>query len=471
MTRHWQTGLMRWAWSLLLVLSCPVLIAEELKTLKMDSPIQPDSPYSLFVGELLGTAYASLGYRLELESMPLGRSFIEADEGRLDGLRDRGQSIANAYPHLIQVPFPLYDFNLVLLADRRRCGLCELSDMNSLVTLRGFQFQEDYFSALAVHPPLIKLGDTKAVLDMLTLKRVDAAVLTELIVPPSFYQSSDHWIQYPLDSASIFHYLHAKHTTLARKLASKLEEMELTGEVWQLRQKYGIPPIHVAPSLGPAGKISAISGSWQGYTDTPQATYWRMLRRAFAEQRVEVETQPSNWKRAKQAFAEGRFDMLIGAYAFEIPPGALLSDVHIDYEYPVVAVGTDAQSLALMLDRGEPGKACHVLGYEFVKWLPVNIEIYETSTVENCLKLLQNQRVDMLVDFSYNLTDEELTGFAQREIKEALPLFVAFQNSNRGHLLKKIFEQGFRDLVASGEVADYFPDQFSYRQARLTKSP
>lgn len=462
---------MCWAGLLLIAISGPLLADEELKPLKMDSPIQPDSPYSQFVGELLGNAYASLGYRLKLESMPLGRSFIEADEGRLDGLRDRGQSIGGVYPNLIQVPFPLYDFNLVLLADRRRCGLCELGDLNSLVTLRGFQFQEDYFNRQPVHPQILKLGDTNAVLDMLRLKRVDAAVMTELIVPASFYQSSAHWIQYPLDNASIFHYLHAKHASLARKLASKLEEMELTGEVWRLRQKYGIPPIHIAPSLGPSSKVSAISRNWQGYTDTPQSTYWRMLAEVFADQAVELETRQSNWKRAKQEFVEGRFDMLVGAYAYEVPADALRSNVHIDYEYPVVAVAADASRLTAMLDGGKPGKACHVLGYEFASWLPANLEIYEASTLLDCVKLLQSQRVDLLVDFSYNLSDEEKAIYVQREIKEALPLFVVFQNTSRGHLLRKIFEQSFRHLVASGAAAGYFPDQASYQQARLTKSP
>ncbi|WP_102794205.1 hypothetical protein [Bowmanella denitrificans] len=463
-----RTGLplLFYAW----VALCKPLFAEDaLIPLRMDSPIQPDSPYSLFVGELLGNAYASLGYRLDLQNMPLGRSFLEAEEGRLDGLRDRGQTIAKAYPNLLQVPFPLYDFNLVLLADRRRCGLCALSDVDTLVTLRGFQFQQDYFSRQPSTHQIIKLGDTESVLDMLTLKRVEAAVLTELIVPPGFYRSSPHWIQYPLDSATIYHYLHHKHADLAVKLANKLQEMELTGEVWQLRQKYHIPPLQTDLRAELGSRISAVSANWRGFTDTPEGTYWRILLSALAQSGLQVQIRQSNWKRAKQEFAEGRADILVGAYDFEVPDNGLRSNVHIDYEFPVMAIAHSDDALDRYISGGQAGKACYVLGYEFANWLPGNIEVYEASSMPDCLKLLQNQRVDLLVDYSYNLKDEEKQHLVMREIKEALPLFVVFQNTSRGHLLRKTFEKGFRQLVASGEVAGYFADQAGYRQARLVK--
>ncbi|MDF2178527.1 hypothetical protein P2G88_09700 [Aliiglaciecola sp. CAU 1673] len=425
------------------------------------------TPHSQYVEALLTQAYDKVGYRVRFEPMPLARSFLEANDGVLDGLRARMQGVEKTYPNLVPVPYPLFEFRTLLIADRRRCGICDLSQLSHLVTLRGALSQQAYFSGMSSTPEIREVTHPNTALDMLAAQRTQAAVLPEPLIPPAFYRQSAHWITYPLDTALDFHYLHKRHQAFAQKLGKVLQEMDDKGEIGQLRQEFGIVPPFEQLRRQSIGSVNAVSSEWEDYTDTADGTYWQILKASLKDKGIKVKHAVTNWKRAKADFMAGKYDMLVGAYEFEIPGEKLLSNLHIDYEQPVIAIGADKANLHALLAGQINGNACHVLGYEFAQWLPKNINIYESSNLRDCFNLLSKGRLDMVVDYDFNLSDAAKTKYQTVEVRESLPVFVVFHSDQRGRLLHHYFEQGFRTLIMNGEAAALFPGPNSYETALL----
>lgn len=460
--------MMKLFFTVLLWLLSVMATASQKPLLRFDGQNIAGSPYGLFVEELLNRAYDRQGYRIEYLPLPLARSFREANEGRLDGLRARIEGIESEYPYLVKVDYPLFDFTVELIGDRRQCGLCDLSQLDNLVTLRGFEAQQRLFASLGLDMAVRAVSDSQQALDMLSARRVPAVVLSGGMLPKGFIQGSVHWIRHTLAILPDYHYLHQSHAALAEQIGAELHAMESSGEIALLRTKHGIPAsVSTQPASVQVGPVSAVSSDWQGYTDTEQGVYWKILRSAFASSGLQVTSDLSNWKRAKAEFAEGRYDILVGAYDYEVPVGGLRSDVHIDYELPVLAIGHDRQRMQRQIKGHDVARGCHVLGYDFSRLLGENIEMYEVSQLDDCMKMLSNGRLDMVFDYLYNLTEEERQSLSVLEISDEQPLFLVFQDTVRGRHLKRLFEQAFREQVVSGRVAGFFPDAESYSTARL----
>lgn len=69
---------------------------------------QNQSPLIHYVEDALELAYQGIDYQVEFVTVPLGRSFVEADQGRVDGLKARVSSVAKRYPILERFPFPCF---------------------------------------------------------------------------------------------------------------------------------------------------------------------------------------------------------------------------------------------------------------------------------------------------------------------------------------------------------------------------
>jgi len=209
------------------------------KTLKLDGHgDKSKSNAVLFVEQVLESAYAPLGYTLTYQQLPLARSFIEANLGRLDGLRARVSSSAERYPNLVAVPFALFDFEVLLVGKRNHCGYCQLRQLNTVATIRGFKALDDYFSQLAYQPAIVRLTNVLQVLDMLQKGRVDAIILPSNAFSQNHWQDINTWSKYPLISHPDFHFLHKKHKQLIPLVLAEMQRMQRQGKLQSLRHKY-----------------------------------------------------------------------------------------------------------------------------------------------------------------------------------------------------------------------------------------
>jgi ABC-type amino acid transport substrate-binding protein len=437
----------------------------ESRVIELEGPNK--TPAALFVQEFLETVYGNIGYQVEYRNVPLARSFVEASMGRLDGLRARVGSVEEKYPNLVKIPFPLLEFKIVMLADRRVCGACDLSQLSHLVALRGFKGFEDFLATQDLKLNITEVTSVQQALDILDAGKVQAAVLSDTNVPSSYYHLNHHWIKQTLAVLPDYHYLNIKHKDLVPKILVEMQNLEATGYVAKLRAKHQLEDLEkVQPELK-ISTISAISGEWEGFTDSEDATYWQVLDRVYSSQVKAVSHTSTNWKRAKTLFANGDVDILMGAYDFEVTDKMLRSNIHIDYEWPLTAFGKDLSILKRQLDGEIPAIACYLLGYDFNEWLSSSIKPYEVSDPEDCERLLQADRVDMFLNYDIDLPKSITDKYPGQQIVGARPLFAVFHNTTRGRKLRGIFEREFRRLIINDEMLSLFPDAEQFHWANF----
>lgn len=443
----------------------PSLVAANPKFIELEG--KSTTPAAMFVQDVLEKAYAKIGLEVRYRQVPLARSFVEANSGRLDGLRARIGSVSDKYPNLVKIPFNLLDFKLVLVADRRVCGVCDLSQLTHVVTSRGLKAFEDYIADKPYQLNVTELTSLDRSLSMLAEGKVQAAILPDINIPDKYFDTHPHWVKHTLAVLPDYHYLHNKHTDLAAKLLQEFQNMQASGEMSRLRKQYGVPEVIPELAGNNLGEVSGIAGVWFDFTDSAEGTYWKMLSAIFDSQNSTFSHQVTNWKRAKQVFEDAKVDILVGAYQFEIGDNMLRSEMHIDYEWPVSAYGKDLDRLIKQIAGEIPGSVCYPLGYDFTEWLPETISNYEVTDFIDCERLFVAGRVDILMNYSIDLLPEITEQFPSIQVAEGKPLFLAFHNTERGKLLKFVFEKAFRQLIESGKLAGYYPDEAQFERANI----
>lgn len=452
----------------LFILLCMAQASAGQDKMVLDGPGKSNT--ALFVQEVLETAYQQIDYKITYLTLPLARSFVEANEGRIDGLRFRVGNTAEKYPNLIAVPHPLLEFKVVLIADRRKCGMCDLQQMHKVATIRGLKAVEDEISSkpfIDMNLQITEYTNLEQAMVLLKAQKIDGLIMTDIDLPVDLFKNSPYLIKQILSTRTDYHYLHNSHAEVVKRLSVVLKQMEDAGQIGLLRDKYGITKPTEDPMITEFGKVSAISGSWVGFTDSNDGSYWRLLKDIYQGSNTSFTHKVGNWKRAKAKFARGELDMLVGAYAHETDETMLLSDLHIDYETSVYALGSDKDKLSKLLNGDMPGTACYVIGYDFNQFLPSTISIHETENPTDCERLLQAGRVDLLVGYDMDMSEQIKLDYASQLILEAQPLFVVFHNNDRGKLLHNVFEKKFRQILKDGKLGDYYTNPADQISAHL----
>ncbi|MCV2883725.1 hypothetical protein OE749_03285 [Aestuariibacter sp. AA17] len=222
-----------------LLLICFVPFLSHARVIELEGP--GDSPEARFVQAVLERAYQRIGYEVVYRHVPLARSFIEADKGRLDGLRARIAHVADKYEGLVKVPFVLFDFKLVILADTRLCGECHVSELADLAVARGFEGFTVFRAHTALSANVLEVTHFQQALNLLKEQKVQAAVMSEPLIPDDLAGYGKHWVRRTLAVYPDFHYVNERFAHLVPALTQTLNALETEGVLHALRLQYAIP--------------------------------------------------------------------------------------------------------------------------------------------------------------------------------------------------------------------------------------
>lgn len=182
------------------------------------------NPLAKYIHQILDTSYKNLGYQVEHFGYPMGRSIVEANAGRIDGVLIRTDSVSNEYPNLIKVPFPLAEFEIMLVTDTAKCNTCDINQLDSLATTKGFKAFEYYLAEHPVQPPITEVLNMPRLLKMLSSGRVSGIVL-----PYHEYvgiKLDEKWSRQVLDVYPSYHFVHKKHAELIPRLIEQFKKLE-----------------------------------------------------------------------------------------------------------------------------------------------------------------------------------------------------------------------------------------------------
>lgn len=195
---------------------------------------------ALFTQNVLEQAYAKLGIKLVYSNVPLARSYIEANNGTLDGLRARVDRVSNEYQNLIQIPVPLLTFTIVLILDKSQCGECKLEALRRVGTARGFKSVEHQLNENPLPFKVQQFTSQTQTLDLLKAKKLQGAILAEAMLRDAHFDQAENWKIQILAKADLYHYLHKKHHALVMPLSEVLNKIKEDGDLAILKKQFSI---------------------------------------------------------------------------------------------------------------------------------------------------------------------------------------------------------------------------------------
>lgn len=213
--------------------------------------------------------------------------------------------------------------------------------------------------------------------------------------------------------------------------------------------------------------LRVVAENWVGYTNEDgSGTYFDIIRSVFSETH-DVEITNTSWQRASQLVATGRADLIIGAYKLTSSP-LLLSEQHIDIEYPIHVIYDESKFSPQVIDDLSHKVVAGKKGYGLENYLPLSTSFYGVDSISGVSKLVANGRIDAALTYSYNLhlADAE-SSLQHRKIIDEMPIYIGFESSDQGSALQRLFDSKFRQAINAGNIKPLFNSDVEYQHAAL----
>jgi len=199
--------------------------SSELPTLQVVTSLN-QSAMSDRIEKKLSKAYQKLGYRIQVQRLPAGRSLMMANAGDFDAELFRIAEVAQQYPQLLRVPTPLERINLFAFVKRdatKSLSAWQQDTTLRIAYVRGFKMAENYSFAGKAMP----VNTVNQAVQMLLQGKVDVLLEDpESVASTTIELSPDGMLQQLpsiLATADLFHFIHKKHEALLAPLAASLQ--------------------------------------------------------------------------------------------------------------------------------------------------------------------------------------------------------------------------------------------------------
>lgn len=205
-------------------------------------------------------------------------------------------------------------------------------------------------------------------------------------------------------------------------------------------------------------EIFLVSEPWTDYTEADgRGLGWDILRQVFEPRGITVRTNSASYVRAMGLVKQGAADAWVGAYDAETT-GVLYPRWHFDASR-VYALGL-ANNPAPTLNTLGHYRLAWVHGYQYQRYLPHITRFEEVSRRDNVLSMLQRTRIDFYIDAKPEV-DFLLSQTSRPDIYLAtylteLPLFLVFSDTDRGRILRSIYDERMEQLIRSDQLRGLF---------------
>lgn len=211
-------------------------------------------------------------------------------------------------------------------------------------------------------------------------------------------------------------------------------------------------------SLANASKIKVGLAEWEGYTNSDgSGIYLEIISEIFGKDNLSLEFDAFN--RAVNGVENKHHDMVIGVFREDVKD-VYLPKWYLDYEYPIVAF-YDPKRHALNHPQDIYNlTVAWIRGYNFENYLDAKHFVYEVNTIKHGFQLLENRRIDLFIDYRYNLPSSLSEKFSAIEIMPSRPIYVAFSMTEKGKALSKQYDLGMERLRASGKLKQIYGREY-----------
>lgn len=430
-------------WSALLMLTFSVSVAAQ-QTLTFR---EPDSgPMVEFLTDVLEEAYGNLGIQLKYQPLPRLRAEQLADDGQIAGELGRVDGIEERLPSLNKVPFKLYDFSMVLVADCRECGLCTLNNVQNLAYVGGMQAAEDILSEVDLKQPIFRQTEFEQVAKLLRSGRIQAALVPDFQLRNLHLEHPENYAIYRLSSQAGYHYLHDNYQHLIQPLENELRTMQASGRIDELRKQYNLTlPTSLQPIEVP-NQLLAVSSIHAGLTNADgTGDLWSLTHQIFDKPIETVTTLASNWPRSRNMMRKNNAQVMVGVRKEQFSNDFIYSDEPMAMDDPLYLFTANAATSQRIINADGETTVCLSGDTYQRQLLPQGVTFYQANTALDCFAMLDLNRVDGVIDYQDSLPDWIEKPYHQHQLSKPEPLFAAFNDSRFGELLKQHFDQAMRN--------------------------
>lgn len=177
--------------------------------------------------KFLQVVYRELGYSLELKKFPLRRTFINVNEGLMDGLLLTTPAALKEYNNIVLVPFPLTHIDISVFSKNKDFKVYGRKSLEPyrIAIVRGYVLTEKLTEGLDRQI----VNSYTSLFSMLNANRVDAVLAikreSKRFLKKHLEYEGIHVLEPPFFSLPLYHCLNKKHEKLAEKAAPVIKQM------------------------------------------------------------------------------------------------------------------------------------------------------------------------------------------------------------------------------------------------------
>lgn len=417
-----------------------------------------------YVKALLEDAYTSIGYKINWFNVSGSQELALVNTDKLAGALARNPIIEKEFPSLIKIPFKLFDFKLLKVGDRRRCGYCLDEDINSIIYSKGSIISEKHVQSLRSTMDKLAIHSTEKLNQMIMKRRADSVLIMDFQLDTEIIENP-HMIIETIAHEYNYHYLSPDYKHLQKPLTDAFDKLVQNGTVAQLQKKYKIKWTKEFKQIPET--VNFASGHWLDYSNADgTGIYWNIIDNVF-DADFTITKSSSIWSRAIHAFEENRADVLVGSFRNKKLSNVIYSSFHIDYEYPLYAFMLNEDVATRFKAEDKSLTACLDSGSSLLKhaYFIQKENVIETSLAQ-CERLMEKGKVDVVIEFEYNLSGY-MNALSKVNLVENSPIFLVFHDSPKGHFLKSYFDENIVILARSNFLKKVFPNDITYKQAHI----
>ena len=197
-------------------------------------PLVADGGRAGFAQSVVEAAFRRLDVEIQVVSMSMERSLVNADAGIEDGDLVHGPGAEASYPNLVRVPEKVMDFQIVGYAARPDVQARSWSELErySVAYITGWKTVERNLKQVR---DVTVARDMEQLVQLLANGRADVVVVSRwqgLQRPASSMGVTVRRLDPPLGTIPLFTHLHRRHRDLVAPLAAALVELKRDG-TWQ----------------------------------------------------------------------------------------------------------------------------------------------------------------------------------------------------------------------------------------------
>ncbi|WP_432460592.1 substrate-binding periplasmic protein [Agarivorans sp. QJM3NY_25] len=183
--------------------------------------------------DMISSAYAIMGYKIELLGMPAKRALRQArDNPNIDAELARSQLVENYLTNYIRIPVPVKTLvvSAFVVDDSIHVSQWQQLTPYRVGLVRGhLAFHEQ----LKNHPAVEYFTSANQAITMLERGRVDVVILPKQIgeyAIKKYWHKQTRAVTPPIDQIYLYHYLNQKHQAIASELTHILQQLTIQSE-------------------------------------------------------------------------------------------------------------------------------------------------------------------------------------------------------------------------------------------------